>query len=51
MLGLQTTFAENWLEAAEEVLTSSAYFPACAEMASDDGVASEGEAAGLVVGD
>lgn len=25
--GLQTTFCENWLEAADEILTSSDYFP------------------------
>jgi cardiolipin synthase len=27
--GLQTTFAENWLEAAEEILTGDEYFPTC----------------------
>jgi cardiolipin synthase len=36
VIGLQTTFAENWLEAAEEVLTGVEYFPACAQMTSDD---------------
>jgi len=29
--GLQTTFTENWLEAAEEILTDDAYFPAADE--------------------
>jgi cardiolipin synthase len=49
VLGLQTTFAENWLEAAEEILTGDAYFPACTSMSVSDGVNSENEAAGLVV--
>src|SRR6478735_6335979 len=31
VLGLQATFAENWLESAEEILTGDAYFPNCAE--------------------
>jgi cardiolipin synthase len=51
VIGLQTTFAENWLEAAEEVLTGREYFPACARMTSDD-PASAGEqddVAGFVV--
>jgi cardiolipin synthase len=49
VIGLQTTFTENWLEAAEEILTGDAYFPACPRKSSDDGVATPDEAAGLVV--
>jgi cardiolipin synthase len=51
VIGLQTTFAENWLEAAEEVLTGQAYFPACARMTSDDpGITkAEDDVAGFVV--
>jgi cardiolipin synthase A/B len=48
VLGLQTTFAENWLEAAEEILPASA-FPACPRHSTDDGVTTPDEAAGLVV--
>jgi cardiolipin synthase len=29
VLGLQTTFAENWLEASGEILTGKEYFPFC----------------------
>src|SRR3954466_13907911 len=33
VLGLQTTFAENWLEAADEILTGDEYFPTCPKKA------------------
>jgi cardiolipin synthase len=49
VLGLQTTFAENWLEAADEILTGDEYFPACPRQSESDGVDSPDEAAGLVV--
>jgi cardiolipin synthase len=49
VIGLQTTFAENWLEAAEEILTGDEYFPSCPRKMNDDGHASPDEAAGLVV--
>jgi cardiolipin synthase len=29
VIGLQTTFAENWLESSEEILADPGYFPAC----------------------
>jgi cardiolipin synthase len=51
VLGLQCTFAENWLEASEEILMGSDYFPACTRMSQED--ESDGndetEAKGLVV--
>src|SRR5207249_1961372 len=50
VIGLQTTFAENWLEAADEILTGEEYFPACTRMTEDDAAdAGPGEAAGIVV--
>ncbi len=48
-IGLQTTFSENWLEAAEEILIGDDYFSACVQDTQDDGVKSEDEAVGLVV--
>jgi cardiolipin synthase A/B len=46
--GLQTTFAENWLEASEEILADEEYFPSrtCAAKEGDDG---PGDVAGFVV--
>jgi cardiolipin synthase len=44
--GLQTTFAENWLESADEILTGDAYFPSVRDEAGDD---STGDTSGLVV--
>jgi cardiolipin synthase len=32
--GLQTTFAENWLESSQEILAGEEYFPRCASAAS-----------------
>ena len=49
VLGLQSTFAENWIEAADEILTGEEYFPACARMIRDDPGNEENEAVGLVV--
>jgi cardiolipin synthase len=49
VIGLQTTFAENWLEAADEILIGHEYFPACKRMTQDDGHKTPDEAAGLVV--
>jgi cardiolipin synthase len=50
VIGLQTTFAENWLEAADEILVGEEYFPACARQTTDDGgEPSPDEAAGIVV--
>jgi cardiolipin synthase A/B len=48
VLGLQSTFVENWLEAAEEILPAAA-FPACPKQSTDDGDPEPDEAAGLVV--
>ena len=36
VLGLQVTFAENWLEAQDEILTGDEYFPACSQMSRND---------------
>lgn len=49
VLGLQSTFAENWLEAADEILTGDEYFPACTSKSESDHQTSPDEAAGLVV--
>ncbi len=49
VLGLQTTFAENWIEAADEILTGEEYFPACERMAESDGRKEPNEAMGMVV--
>jgi cardiolipin synthase len=49
VIGLQSTFAENWLEAADEILVGDEYLPACPQKSRDDGPAAAGEAAGLVV--
>jgi len=49
VIGLQTTFAENWLEAADEILTGDDYFPNCPKQTTDDGHATPDEAHGLVV--
>jgi cardiolipin synthase len=49
LIGLQTTFAENWLEAADEILARPEYFPACADPASDDGGDGEAGMRGIVV--
>jgi cardiolipin synthase len=51
VLGLQVTFAENWLEAQDEILTGDEYFPACRQMSRDDHEAQSPpeRAAGLVV--
>jgi cardiolipin synthase len=49
VIGLQTTFAENWLEAADEILVGHEYFPACKQMTEEDGQPTPEEAAGLVV--
>ncbi|MDB5322600.1 MAG: phospholipase D/Transphosphatidylase [Phycisphaerales bacterium] len=48
-IGLQTTFAENWLEAADEILIGDEYFPACKQSTEDDGQSTPNEAMGLVV--
>jgi cardiolipin synthase len=48
VIGLQTTFAENWLEAAEEILPAQA-FPACPTHSTDDNIPEPDEAAGIVV--
>jgi cardiolipin synthase len=48
-LGLQVTFAENWLEAQDEILTGDEYFPECRQMSRDERPASPERAAGLVV--
>jgi cardiolipin synthase len=48
-IGLQTTFAENWLEAADEILIGDEYFPACKQSTEDDGQSTPDEAMGLVV--
>lgn len=45
--GLQTTFAENWLESADEILTGDAYFPSVRDERRDD--APGGATSGLVV--
>jgi cardiolipin synthase len=42
--GLQTTFAENWLESSEEILAASEYFPRC-----EDNAPATGDTRGLVV--
>jgi cardiolipin synthase len=49
VIGLQTTFAENWLEAADEILIGHEYFPACKRMTQEDEQPTPEEAAGLVV--
>jgi cardiolipin synthase len=49
VVGLQTTFAENWIEAADEILTGDEYFPSCPQKMESDGQTSPDEAAGLVV--
>jgi cardiolipin synthase len=45
--GLQTTFAENWLESADEILTGDDYFPSVRDEHGDD--APGGTVSGLVV--
>jgi cardiolipin synthase len=45
VIGLQTTFCENWLESAEEILTGPEYFPACPRMTRDDPGPMSGEPA------
>jgi cardiolipin synthase len=45
--GLQTTFAENWLESADEILAGDAYFPSVLDEQKDD--APSGETSGLVI--
>jgi cardiolipin synthase len=54
--GLQTTFAENWLEAAEEILCGKEYFAMCASMRQGNDPNADGpeppdsaEAKGIVV--
>jgi len=51
VVGLQTTFAENWLEAADEILTGDEYIPShcpnCAD--GDEGEGNKDEARGIVV--
>lgn len=47
--GLQTTFVENWIEAADEILTGDEYFPSCVAMSEEDGERTPDEAAGIVV--
>jgi cardiolipin synthase len=47
--GLQTTFVENWIEAADEILTGDDYFPSCVRMSEEDGERTPDEAAGMVV--
>ncbi len=37
LIGLQTAFSENWLEASEEILASEEYFPACCKPCEDGG--------------
>jgi cardiolipin synthase len=49
VLGLQSTFAENWIEAADEILTGDEYFPACEQMVESDGRKDQNEAMGMVV--
>jgi cardiolipin synthase len=49
VIGLQTTFAENWLEAADEILTGDEYFANCVASSEDDNVPSPEEAQGMVV--
>lgn len=49
LIGLQTTFAENWLEAADQILARNEYFPACADPASDDTSNSDLGTRGMVV--
>jgi cardiolipin synthase len=52
VIGLQSTFTENWLEAAEEILVGDAYFPACVQSTEDDAGGDDDapdDAAGLVV--
>jgi cardiolipin synthase len=49
VLGLQVTFAENWLEAQDEILTGDEYFPKCQQMSREDRPPSPERAAGLVV--
>jgi cardiolipin synthase A/B len=44
--GLQTTFAENWLESADEILAGEEYFPSVHDESGDD---STGTTCGLVV--
>jgi cardiolipin synthase len=44
--GLQTSFAENWLESADEILTGEEYFPSLGDEMADD---SDGMMSGLVV--
>ncbi|HEY8667779.1 MAG TPA: phosphatidylserine/phosphatidylglycerophosphate/cardiolipin synthase family protein, partial [Tepidisphaeraceae bacterium] len=48
-IGLQTTFAENWLEAADEILTGDDYFPVSGTMVAGAGQDSFEDACGLVV--
>ena len=49
VIGLQTAFAENWLEAADEILTGDEYFANCVASSEDDDAPSPEEAQGMVV--
>lgn len=52
VIGLQTTFCENWLEAADEILTGDIYFPVEPEAEGDERAghkSEENDATGFIV--